>query len=174
MDLERLLVKIEADGFLLEDKGSGIEAGTRLEVRYEISDGWMTRAMEFERDAPTLLHPFRKAMFVYTGERPSRVLVRVAGFAPRSDYRSYPDNDDPIWDDDYLRTYQQEIPPPGPGIELSPEAPAAAAFAAAEAASVLPEAAEAARASEPIILENEEPASVGAEAAADVSEPNAY
>src|SRR3954467_5893822 len=103
MDLKKSSVVIEADGFRLHDKRSGIKSGTALEARYEVSTGWVSKELAFEADPPTFFHPFRRAMFVYAGERPSRVLVRVAGstnsfeeisnradFYQRGNFSSYP------------------------------------------------------------------------------------
>lgn len=138
MDLKKISVVIEADGFRLHDKRSGIESGTALEARYEVSVGWVTKDIEFEPDPPTLFHPFRRAMFVYTGEQPSRVLVRRAGsrnpfeeisdraaFYQRGNFSSYPDFYDPIWDrggySDFF--FASEAPPPPPPEQFIPSAP---------------------------------------------------
>lgn len=126
-NLKNLRVHIKADGFRLDDNGCDIQEGTSLEVRYELRGGWTTKVIEFERDARTLLHPFRKSMFVYTGEQPNRVLVRLAG-APRrrrtvvedrhtffreSNFSSYPDFDDVTWtQEDYSPFFFSEDQPP--------------------------------------------------------------
>src|SRR3954465_3616293 len=111
MNLKKISVVIEADGFLLHDRGSGIEAGTTLSTRYELGNGWISKEVEFEPDPKTLFHPFRRAMFVYTGEQPRRVLVRLKGSSARApqiserssfyeseNFSSYPAFEDPIWD----------------------------------------------------------------------------
>src|SRR3954469_8901847 len=115
MDLKRLVIQLEADGFRLVDKGAGLGFGTQLNIRYEVQGGeWTTKITPFEREAPTFFHPFRKSMFIYTGAQPVRVLVGLmdGGFTndldtgdvqsrrayyQRNNFRSYPDFDDDTW-----------------------------------------------------------------------------
>ncbi|MHA3772303.1 hypothetical protein ACXR0O_12285 [Verrucomicrobiota bacterium sgz303538] len=126
-NLKNLRVHIKADGFRLDDNGCDIQEGTPLEVRYELRSGWVTKIIEFERDARTLLHPFRKSMFVYTGEQPYRVLVRLAGvprrrrtfvedrraFYRENNFSSYPDFDDVTWtQEDYSPLFFSDDQPP--------------------------------------------------------------
>ena len=125
-NLKHLRVHIKADGFRLDDNGCDIQEGTLLEVRYELRSGWVTKRIEFERDARTLLHPFRKSMFVYTGEQPIRVLVRLAGtprrrktpvedrraFYRESNFSSFPDFYDSTWTEtDYSPFFFSEDQP---------------------------------------------------------------
>lgn len=123
MDLKRLVIQLEADGFRLIDKGAELDFTTQLNIRYQVQGGeWTTKVTPFEREAPTFFHPFRKSMFIYTGARPTRVLVGLmdGGFTDdldtgdvqarrsyyqRNNFRSYPDFDDDSWDYESTRPF---------------------------------------------------------------------
>ena len=105
-----LTVSIKSDGFRLEDESGELPHGVPLCVRYELLSGWISKDLEFEPDPPTLFHPFRKAMFIYTGDKPLRVLVEIGsqglgGPSGTRRFASYPALDDSTWADDDYRTY---------------------------------------------------------------------
>jgi hypothetical protein len=133
MDLKRVSIKLAVDGFRIIDQGGGLQPGEILNLQYEAGGAWTTKQVEFQREAPTFFHPFRKSMFVYTGARPTRVLIRAmdGGFSDdldtgalksggadyrqsyyqRSNFRSYPDFDDDAWDsDDYGTIFSTHHP----------------------------------------------------------------
>ena len=125
MNLRNIAGSLQDDGFAIEDPQSIVSAETPLRVRYELSGGWVTRDIAFEVTYhPTLFHPFRKrSMFVYTGEKPTRVIVQQVpdsstgqwgaamarrdfdgrSFYPIQNFQAFPDLEEPIWQgDDYL------------------------------------------------------------------------
>lgn len=127
MNLKKLPITILADGFRIEDKGANIPNGARLEVRYELSNGWITNVIEFEREPRSLRHPLRRSMFIYTGFRPIRVLVRLAdaerqkktvvrdrgSFYRDNNFASYPEFHDIVWQgDDFAHFFFLNEPEP--------------------------------------------------------------
>ena len=153
MDLKLLSVTVEADGFRVDAKNSGLIPDTLLTLHYELSSGWVSKDVEFEPEPPTLFHPFRKSMFVYTGEPARRVLVSLkdgsfladfqfdAGardeFFEENNFYVYPDFDDVIWQgNDYASFFPggdgpppdappegQDVPLPEPAVDLSEQTP---------------------------------------------------
>src|SRR4051812_36271628 len=112
MNLSHIHVVIETDGFHIVDNSKEIADGALLEIKCETAAGWTSKECEFERDRPTLWHPFRRSMFIYTGGTPLRVFIqgREAYQKGRPDsqtdsynageYYCYPDPGDSRWSDD--------------------------------------------------------------------------
>jgi hypothetical protein len=157
MDLKRARIQLEADGFRILDQGAGFEPGVPLTIQYEAGGAWTTKQIPFEREPWSLFHPFRTSMFVYTGARPARVLIRAmdGGFTDdldsaataaggaslrqsyyqRSNFRSYPDFDDDAWDsDDYSSFFPSthRAPVETVSASVSAEPPASAPAPSAE------------------------------------------
>ncbi|MES2570339.1 MAG: hypothetical protein V4710_09850 [Verrucomicrobiota bacterium] len=150
MNLTNLTVTIEADGFHIIDNQREIAEGARLRVHYETAGGWSSTEFAFERDPATLLHPFRRSMFVYTGGEPLRLFMegyetvrqrrRIARHDVREDFSgidffSHPPPGSPAWSDDHLpwflgieleesridpRFLAQPIPEPMPIVHPGP------------------------------------------------------
>ena len=142
MDLKLLSVSMAADGFRLDAKNSGLTAGTALIIRYDCSGRWAAKEVEFEPEPPTLFHPFRKSMFIYTGERPRRVLVCLRdsvfsddfdsdeqarrAFYDENNFFPYPDFDDVAWQSNDYGTFfasdtSDDAPPAPPEPVQAPE-----------------------------------------------------
>jgi len=122
MNLQNISIEPGADGFRIIDNHHEIPDGAGLRAQYETSDGWQTLDFVFRREPATLLHPLRRSMFVYTGKRPSRIVLTETGqsaagspvlpasrtsfdrtsFFGQRNFHSWPAYNDGIWDDDYL------------------------------------------------------------------------
>lgn len=77
MSYRKFDVQIEADGFRITARAEGLVPGVALLAEYELSTGWDGLEVRFEPEPRTFFHPFRRSMFVYTGQRPLRVVVRL-------------------------------------------------------------------------------------------------
>jgi hypothetical protein len=123
MNLQNISIEPGADGFRITDNRNEIPEGTGLRAQYETSEGWQTNDFVFRREPATMFHPIRRSMFVYTGKRPSRIVLLATGqnaaavpiaTVPRSsfnsqsffgqrNFNSWPHYNHGIWnDDDYL------------------------------------------------------------------------
>ncbi|MDB6172719.1 MAG: hypothetical protein JWL59_2030 [Chthoniobacteraceae bacterium] len=117
MNLSNIHVVLEADGFHIVDNQKEIPEGVLIEIKCETAEGWSCKQFGFERDRPTLLHPFRRSMFIYTGGKPLRVFIegweksRTGGRRSQldpgpsdnaGDFYCYPEPGDSRWSDDHL------------------------------------------------------------------------
>jgi hypothetical protein len=76
MNFRNFRITLESDGFRITARGDGIVPGTPFLAEYEVAGGWRVQELYFDPEPPSLFHPFRQSMFVYTGEPPLRVMVR--------------------------------------------------------------------------------------------------
>lgn len=113
--MQNIKVTIQEDGFTISVSHHEIQPGDPLVARVELPTGWETQELNFEVNTHTGLfrHP---AMFVYTGQKPSRVLIQSRAevvrpvrtlsrlFDPqRHNFACYPAYHHRLWmDDDYL------------------------------------------------------------------------
>ncbi len=123
MNLKNISFEIESDGFHILDPGNEIADGAIFNVRYELAAGWVCKDVEFERDRPTLFHPFRRSMFIYTGAEPLRICIldpsgdSLTGIPRASsqgdfdtfyeghNFQTYPEPNDSVWRDGPLPSF---------------------------------------------------------------------
>ncbi|MEK0445368.1 MAG: hypothetical protein RLZZ399_689 [Verrucomicrobiota bacterium] len=133
MNFKNFRVTLEADGFRITARAEGIAPGTPFLAEYELVAGeWRFAELYFDPEPPSLFHPFRRSMFVYTGVTPIRVVLRarsVVGCDPAfmgririqevrqlySDgcFECAPDFTDAVWETGVPPSWAQPLPSSG-------------------------------------------------------------
>jgi hypothetical protein len=111
--MQNVKVTLQDDGFTISVSHHEIQPGDALIARVELPGRWETQELSFEVNTHTgfFRHP---AMFVYTGQTPTRVLVQCRNEvirpvlttstrlfdSSRYNFASYPAANHRVWDDD--------------------------------------------------------------------------